>query len=300
MQPLVIFSRSSLLLVALTSGIFALASCATVAPDPVAEVAKPEVVARGKSLVQGLAACGFCHGAAIDSGAATAAAPLIGGRVLHDIYGAVVAPNITQKDGALGEWSAAQIRQLLRSGIRPDGSLSSPEVHRGYEWMSDQDLNSVITYLRTRRAEGEIQPRREVSFVDRNTKGFWESSRDVRGYVPQLNRGFTVEYGKYLADNVGRCASCHNQPSGAMTATQYMAGGKTVQIGDESKIAPGLTNSSDVGLGSWSEEEIVGYLRTGQTPAGRAVDERFCPVGFYRLADQDDLVAIAKFLKTVQ
>ncbi|NDC38520.1 MAG: alcohol dehydrogenase, partial [Proteobacteria bacterium] len=53
-------------------------------------------------------------------------------------------------------------------------------------------------------------------------------------------------------------------------------------------------------LGAWSEDEIIKYLRTGQTPGGRAVDDRFCPVGFYRNADQADLVAIAKFLKTVQ
>jgi mono/diheme cytochrome c family protein len=305
MQPLPISSRSfhrlaaivtaPLMCMALVCAQVVLTGCSTVPPDPVAEVAKPEVVARGKAIVNGLASCGFCHGAA-----PTPDSPLSGGRVFHDLYGPVVAPNITQADSALGQWSAAEMQQLFRSGTRPDGTQISNELHRGFAWMSDQDLNSVVTYLRTIKAEGEQQPRREVSFLDRNTKGFWESSREVRGYVPQLNRGFAVEYGKYLADNVANCSSCHDMPAGVLSSTQYLGGGTTVRIGDESKVAPGLTTSAEVGLGEWSEDQIVSYLQSGQTPSGRMVDRQFCPVGFYALADRSDLVAIAKFLKTVK
>jgi len=266
-----------------------------VPPDPVVEVVKPEVVARGRYLVQGMAACGFCHGEG-----ANPDAPMVGGRKLSDLYGEVVASNITQHPDGLGGWSASEIQQLFRAGTRPDGSMVSSYVHRGYKWMSDQDLQSVISFLRTLPSNGEVQPRRSVSFIDRNTKGFWESSREVRGYVPQIKQAFSVEYGKYLVDNVAKCSDCHNQIGGVLSEPQYLAGGQQILIDGEAKVAPGINSSPETGIGAWSEDDIVAYLRSGSTPSGRAVDSRFCPVEYYSRADNSDLLAIAKFLKTVQ
>ncbi|RIL09288.1 MAG: hypothetical protein DCC75_06870 [Proteobacteria bacterium] len=159
---------------------------------------------------------------------------------------------------------------------------------------------AIIAYLSSLPpVENEVS-RRTLGTLTRNTTGILDSWKEVRGYVPSLNQRFGVEYGKYLLENVARCQSCHNTPGTLMTEGEYLMGGSTMRHERGEKRVPGISSSPEEGLGAWAEEDIVRYLQTGGTPENNYSDASFCPVGFYRNSDPKDLMAIAKYLKTVR
>src|SRR5690606_32495646 len=119
------------------------------------------------------------------------------------------------------------------------------------------------------------------------------------GYVPAIDRRDVEAYGQYLTDHVARCGGCHNSPVSILRPEEYLAGGRSIRTDLGEKVAPAISASKVYGLGDWSEAAIVQYLKTGAGPDGGVSDALFCPTGFYRHAAEVDLVAIARYLRTV-
>ena len=268
--------------------------CSSPQPELIVKPFESQYVERGMELAEGLAACGFCHGSKPSPGS-----PLSGGRAQYDSYGEVLAANITPARSGIGGWNTIQVMQALRLSKNPEGDDLSPDIHRGYEWLSDEDLISVVAYLKAIPPQENEVDRRSISFIDRNTTGILKRAPEVGGYVPSLNPKFTIEYGRYLTEHVARCQYCHNSPGGFVTGEYYLGGGRPVRVGDEQIAAPDITGSVVAGIGSWSAEDIVQYLLQGRTPQGRFINRKFCPIDYYSRAPMADLVAIAKYLKTV-
>jgi mono/diheme cytochrome c family protein len=268
------------------------------APDPALPPPPEEdteaSVERGHALVTGFGACGFCH-----SGNGQTGAVLSGGRMLRDSYGEVAGPNITLSESGIGDWTEQQLKALLRTNTRPDGSELGGERHRGFEWLADRDITAITAYLRTLApTENRVEPRR-ISFLARNTTGFLDAKIVVRGYIPSLSPSFKAEYGQYVVDHVARCGSCHSKPGGLITSEEYLAGGQEISFDGEYKLAPNITSSTSAGIGSWGEGAIRDFLRSGRTPEGREVDSRFCPVQFYARAPAEQVDAVVAYLRSV-
>ena len=67
-------------------------------------------------------------------------------------FGTFVSYNLTSdKETGLGEWTDQQIKTLITSGIRRDGSrmLPFPMPWAAYAGLEDDDVNAIIAYLRT-------------------------------------------------------------------------------------------------------------------------------------------------------
>lgn len=272
-----------------------LCSCVDDHPEPPVSAASSQYIERGRYLTKSLAACGACHG---ETNSPTAL--LSGGRFQFDKYGEVQAPNLTQHQTGLRGWSTIDLMRALRAGRNVKLEQLSPEVHHGYEWMADEDALAIASYIFSLPAvENEVE-RREVGFISRNTKGLLDRTREVKGLVPVLDSKNPRVYGKYLVDHVARCSSCHNSSGGLLSAEEYLAGGKLITNDAGEKLAPNITTSQVYGIGNWSEGDIIKYLRTGINPSGDEIDPNFCPVQFYTLASNQDLSAIAQYLKTVQ
>jgi hypothetical protein len=166
--------------------------------------------------------------------------------------------------------------------------------------MSDGDLRAIISYIQALPAvENEVRGR-ELSFVTRNTTGLFESSRQVAGFIPAIDKKYEDPYGRYLVDHVARCGSCHNTPSTLLVAEKYLLGGALVKTEKGDKAAPAIDQDDDGGIGRWSKEDIVAYLKTGYTPDNRLIDPAYCPTNFYANASDEDLTLIAKYLKSVK
>jgi len=287
-----LLARFALLVIIVST---ALVACGPRPTFPVPDILEPDKITHGRDLANGLAACGSCHGEQSIPGSA-----LSGGRVFEDSFGQVIAPNITPASSGIGEWETSDVVRSLRGAVAPDGRMLSPEIHAGYEWMSDRDLYSIVAYLRALPPVENQLKKRSLGFIERNTTGFFDRWTEVRGYVPVISKRETVAWGGYLVDHVARCGSCHNLQGGFFTSGRYLSGGQEIKRDGESRLAPNITADERLGIGSWSEEEIVYYLQTGEAPGNKFVDSEFCPTNFYARARQDDLEAIAIYLKTLQ
>ena len=87
--------------------------------------------------------------------------------------------------------------------------------------------------------------------------------------IPKASEEFNR--GAYLVEGLGHCGACHTPLNafGANKADQYLQGNPI-----DNWIAPNITNDARAGLGNWSTDDVVQYLKTGQTrsspsPAGR-------------------------------
>jgi mono/diheme cytochrome c family protein len=130
----------------------------TPAPDPAAlsqlDAARVE---HGRYLVE-IAGCGGCHTDGALIGEPNSARLLAGSRLgiaYTDPFGrttpGIAYPsNLTPDPGTgLGSWSDAQIAASIRSGLTPGTGHLTVMSWPLYQRMSDDDVNAIVTYLRS-------------------------------------------------------------------------------------------------------------------------------------------------------
>ena len=118
----------------------------------VAAVPKSDQVAYGGYLAGPLGHCIDCHSTPGPNGAADLVNKLGGGGfVFHGPWGQSVAPNITPN--AIGKLSDDQLRKIITTGVRPDGTrLLPPMGVYYYKNISTDDLSAIVAYLRSLKA----------------------------------------------------------------------------------------------------------------------------------------------------
>lgn len=242
-----------------------------------------ERLARGAYIVNQAASCGACHtpreGASILGGERTDAF-LAGGMVVTEAeLGATLAiPNITPDvETGIGGWSDDEIMRAIRDGIAQDGHLLIPMMpFTSYQYMSDEDLRSVVAFLRS------VPPVKNK--VDRSVNdlpfmaGFMLNrgvahhlpAKDVTAPPPPSRGGEQNKYGEYIA-RLGHCWECHSDKSGRGPDEEWMFGGGQ-------RLAPNnigavyirnLTPDPETGLGRYTAAQIKQSLRDGKRLDGK-------------------------------
>ncbi|TKC89703.1 c-type cytochrome [Trinickia terrae] len=105
---------------------------------------------RGAYLVEGLGHCGMCHTSINAMGGPVNSAAFAGGLIpLQNWY----APSLTSnKEAGLGDWDLKDITDLLKTGASRRGAVFGPMaevVHNSLQYMSDDDIKAMSTYLKT-------------------------------------------------------------------------------------------------------------------------------------------------------
>src|SRR5712664_3337688 len=114
----------------------------------------PARLERGKYLVHSVMGCVGCHS---DPDLSKPGAPPVAGRLGAGTIWKdsdtpwLVAPNITpDKETGAGNWTDDTLARAIREGIGHDGrALFTTMPYRNYRALSDEDLASVIVYIRT-------------------------------------------------------------------------------------------------------------------------------------------------------
>ncbi len=114
----------------------------------VAAVSSKDRLAYGRYLAGPLGHCVECHSTPGPQGAPDLVRKLgAGGMVFNGPWGQSVAPNITPT--ALGKWSDDDLKKVITTGVRPDGSRLKPPMGTAYyARMSVVDLDALVGYLR--------------------------------------------------------------------------------------------------------------------------------------------------------
>ncbi|HEY6866800.1 MAG TPA: c-type cytochrome [Candidatus Eisenbacteria bacterium] len=109
-----------------------------------------------------------------------------------------------------------------------------------------------------------------------------------------------IARGRYLAQIAG-CMDCHTPGSfyGARDTTRQLAGSDLGWAGPWGVVhARNLTPDSATGIGSWTIDQIVTAIRTGNTPNGTQLSPLMPWLDFSQLTD-DDAHALAAYLKSI-
>jgi mono/diheme cytochrome c family protein len=215
-------------------------------------------VTRGRALAVA-GDCAACH-------TAPSGVPFAGGLALQTPFGVIMTPNITPDEATgIGRWSKDNFARAMHEGRRPNGAYLYPAFpYPYYTKVTRQDSDAIYDYLRSLAPVTNSVNRQTLPFPFsiRTAMLGWNDLFFVPGrFVPNPQRSEEFNRGAYLVEGLGHCGACHTPLNalGANKADQFLQGNKI-----DDWTAPNITNDAQTGLGNWSVDEIVRYLRTGQ------------------------------------
>jgi hypothetical protein len=259
-------------------------------------------LARGKYIFEHQSACVDCHSphdwtlreAPIPTGMEGAGGDF---SVLKGLPGRVVAPNLTPDvETGSGSWSDDAMARAIREGISHDGRALFPMMpYENYRQMPDEDVASVVVYLRSLPPVHNPLPTTEIIFP---VKYLIRSvPQPIIEPVPAPDVSDPVKRGAFLVTMAG-CRDCHTpMEKGAPLPNMDLAGGQIFE-GPWGRVAtPNLTPDPS-GIPYYDETLFVQALRTGFVRA-RPLNQ-IMPWNIYGGMTDEDLKAIFAYLKTVK
>lgn len=261
----------------------------------------PQRLERGRYLANSVNGCIFCH-SPHDWNAS--GAPAIEGKIgagevfpLDGLPGTIVAPNITpDAETGAGTWTDDQLSRAIREGIAHDGRALFPLMpYQNFRTMSDEDLASVVVYVRSLPAVRNILPKTEIIFP---VKYLIRSvPQPLNTAVAPVTPDTSANYGKYLV-RISGCADCHTpQQRGEPLPGMDFAGGSEFKgpygTVTSANITPGAS-----GIGYYDEKVFFQALRTGKVGA-RALNP-IMPWGMLSGMTDNDLHAVFAYLHTLK
>ncbi|MBA3948437.1 MAG: cytochrome c [Acidobacteria bacterium] len=254
-------------------------------------------LARGEYLVENVAHCFHCHS---EHDFTKIEGPIVEGMKGAGWFmeegpglGKIVAPNITSDPATgLGAWTDDEVARAIREGIGRDGTALFPIMpYLSYRDMSDEDLASVIVYLRTIPPVKRQLARTSLEFpISRIVNTI---PVPLEASVPEPAAGAR---GAYLA-KLAECQTCHTpavqgEPLPGMAfggGFEFRPVGRTQAV-VSANITPGAS-----GIAHYDEALFDQVMRTGRLP-GRQLSG-IMPYSHFTGLSADDMKAIWTHIK---
>ena len=262
----------------------------------------PQRLERGKYIANAQSGCIYCHS---PHDWAAPGTPFVAGmegsgdvQPYADLPGRIVAPNLTpDPETGAGTWTDDMLARAIREGIGHDGRALFPMMpYTHFRDMSDEDLASVIVYLRSLPPVRHELPKTDIIFPVKYL------IRSVPEPVTEPVRGVTAEagpvkYGEHLVIMAG-CGDCHtSQVDGKNVPGMDFAGGGPL-IGPWGHVASANLTPDPTGIASYDEAFFVNVIRTGLVN-GQPLNP-IMPVMVYKGLTDSDLKAMFAYLRTLK
>lgn len=256
---------------------------------------------RGEYLVEGSLHCFQCH-SQVDKSLPGSPALLHtkgGGRVwTEEGFPWLVTPNITpDKETGGGNWTDDMMARAIREGIGHDGRALFPLMpYRSFSNMSDEDLASVVVYLRSIKPIEDRLPQTKTPIPLKVILNVLPEP--LTAAVPTPDLSTQVKRGEYLA-KISDCEGCHT-PRGRMTPTipgMEFAGGNVLGQGDAAVAATNISPDPS-GISYYDEALFLEVMHTGHVKAREL--KPVMPWVYLRKMSDDDLKAIYAYLRTLK
>ena len=266
--------------------------------------ATPQRIARGRYLAENVTGCFACHTQLdrndLPGSYASAATKRGAGAPMSEGGEAwLVAPNITpDPETGVGEWTDDQLARAIREGIGRDGRALFPAMpYGGYRSLSDEDLASVVVYLRTVESVRNPLPKTEVPFP--LSRLINTAPEPLSAPVAEPDRSNPVKYGEYLI-KVADCAGCHTPRGGMGKAVEGLeyGGGNVFDDGHGHTVATANITPDPTGISYYDEALFLEAMRTGHVGA-RKLDDAMPWWAFKNMSDED-LKAMFAYLRTLK
>ena len=261
----------------------------------------PERLARGRYLANAVSGCIYCH-TEHDwkaEGDPIVESKLGAGQVfpLAGLPGIVVAPNITPDSATgAGSWSDDQLARAIREGIGHDGRTLFPLMpYEHFRSMSDEDLASVVVYLRSLQPVLNSLPRTEIVFPVKYL--IRSAPQPVTSPVLANNSSDPVQRGEYLVQISG-CSDCHTpQQHGQPNPPLAFAGGFDLK-GPFGTVTSANITPDATGISYYDEKIFIQAMRTGKV--GARMLSPIMPWIMLKNMTDDDLKAEFAYLRTLK
>jgi mono/diheme cytochrome c family protein len=277
--------------VALFAVMVALSSSAAVAGDIDKQNFRQIERGRYLTIVGDCAACHTLPGSGRD---------LAGGRPIETPFGNILAPNITpDQQTGIGAWTDSEFVDAMTKGTGRNGTHLYPAMpYTYYSKVTRDDALAIRAYLNTVPAVQNPVNLNQLPFLFniRASMSFWNKLFFTPGtFEPATDKSEEWNRGAYLAEGLGHCGLCH-------TPKNLLGGDKESErlqgYALQGWFASDITSDPRRGIGSWSVDEIVAYLKTGhsRTSAANGPMSETLNLSTSHMTDAD-LKAIATYLK---
>ncbi|MEO8088123.1 MAG: cytochrome c [Bacteroidota bacterium] len=261
----------------------------------------PARVARGERIAAML--CRNCH--------FNSETNKLTGRPLAEVpeFGKINSRNITHDaEIGIGNWSDAELIYFIRTGINPKTNLFIPPYMPKLMHISDEDLRSVVAYLRSDSPEVQADkseyPPSEPSFLSKFLSLVaFAPYKYPEHEIPDPDTSNQLEWGKYLVLYQIECYTCHSKDFKTMNvefpekSEGFFGGGNEMISTEGTKVTTmNITPDEETGIGKWSEEEFIMALRSGIIPNGPALRNPMIP---YEMLTDAEAKAIYVYLRMV-
>ena len=227
-------------------------------------------------------------------------APFAGGRPIETPFGNILASNITpDRATGIGDWSDQDFVDALQKGRGRDGKHLYPAMPYTYTaHVTREDALAIRAYLATVPAVRHAVTENQLPFPlnIRAFMGVWNRLFFAKGsFKPDPAKSAEWNRGAYLVQGLEHCGMCHT-PKNFLGGDQnsHALQGYALQ----GWFAPDITNDERRGLGSWSLDDIVAFLRNGHNRFSAASGPMAEEVSLSsQHASESDLRAMAVYLK---
>jgi mono/diheme cytochrome c family protein len=222
--------------------------------------------------------------------------------------GTVISTNITpDPESGIGRYTLQDFERALREGVARDGHHLYPAMpYPSYTRLTPADLEALYAYFL--RGVEPVPQRNQLTALPwplsmRGLLVLWNALYLQPGPRPEeRDRGEAWRRGAYLVQGPGHCGDCHTPRGclGEVLAGDERGGGAFLAGAtlDGWRAGP-LTGGTETGLGGWSREALVEYLRTGRTEhAGAAGPMAGVILESTQHLTEADLAAIAEYLQS--
>ena len=264
----------------------------------------PGRMERGRYLVENLVGCLDCHS---ERDRAKHEAPLASGALgagsvlpIAAVMGQIAAPNITpDRETGVGSWTDDQLARAIREGIGHNGqALFYLMPYESYSHLSDEDLASVVVYLRSLKPIHHVVPPTQIRFPFNHLMK--SGPQPITGPVPPPDRSTAVRRGKYLVA-IGNCDGCHTPRKRGRIVPGLGFGGGSSFKGPWGEVASANITPDASGISYYDETLFVQVMRTGYVKA-RELNSIMLWWDYRALTDGDlkDIFAYLSTLKPVR
>jgi mono/diheme cytochrome c family protein len=270
----------------------------TLAPSVRAAPDQPgtDQIARGKYLADA-GDCMACH--TNPGGEAFA-----GGRMMETPFGPLSTPNITpDKATGIGDWTDDQFYRTLHNGVGRNGEYLYPAMpYPWYTKVTRDDALAIKAYLFSLNPVNAPRKPSKLAFPFNIRTGLlaWNQAFFHEGtFQPDPAKSTEVNRGAYLVQGLGHCGECHN-------GNGLLGNGGIAKPLQGSALqgwyAPNITSDVHEGVGKYSDDQLVSYLKTGQAQGMGAASGPMAETihdSLSKLSDAD-LHAMVAYLKSTQ
>jgi mono/diheme cytochrome c family protein len=206
----------------------------------------------------------------------------------------LVCPNITpDRETGAGSWSDHQLARAIREGVGHDGRILHITMpYWNFRYLTDEDLASIIVFLRSLPAVHHVLPKRNLvvqPVID------WRP--EVQPPPLSSEAPLAALHGEYLV-HIGTCTGCHTTADAENRPVPGMLfGGGRVFVRPWGTAASANLTHDPSGIGYYDEAQFVRTIRTGRVGA-RSLN-RTMPYPLYRNLSDVDLKAIFAYLRTL-